>query len=200
MRPARARGIGLSTTKVSRPGGLVSSPATASLDDGAVIAKRGAALRAAVLAITLPAEVADAINAALVVLGEPDAFAVRSSATGEDSAAASFAGQHDTFLNVAACDVLSSVTRCWASLLMEAAVTYRVRNGIDHRRIEMAVVVQRMVPAQAAGVLFTASHGAVIAREYGLPAVVGVEQATSLIRDGQRIRVHGTDGFVEVLA
>ena len=43
------------------------------------------------------------------------------------------------------------------------------------------------------------THGAVIAREYGLPAVVGVEQATRLIEDGQRIRVHGTDGFVEIL-
>ena len=43
------------------------------------------------------------------------------------------------------------------------------------------------------------THGAVIAREYGLPAVVGVEQATKLIRDGQRIRVHGTDGYVEIL-
>jgi pyruvate,water dikinase len=43
------------------------------------------------------------------------------------------------------------------------------------------------------------THGAVIAREYGLPAVVGVENATRLIRDGQRIRVHGTDGYVEIL-
>lgn len=44
------------------------------------------------------------------------------------------------------------------------------------------------------------THGAVIAREYGLPAVVGVGQATRLIRDGQRIRVHGTDGYVEILS
>ena len=43
------------------------------------------------------------------------------------------------------------------------------------------------------------THGAVIAREYGLPAVVGVEHATTLIRDGQRIRVHGTDGYIEIL-
>jgi hypothetical protein len=43
------------------------------------------------------------------------------------------------------------------------------------------------------------THGAVIAREYGLPAVVGVEHATRLIRDGQRIRVHGADGYVEIL-
>jgi pyruvate,water dikinase len=44
------------------------------------------------------------------------------------------------------------------------------------------------------------THGAVIAREYGLPAVVGVERATRLIRDGQRIRVHGSDGYVEILS
>ena len=44
------------------------------------------------------------------------------------------------------------------------------------------------------------THGAVIAREYGLPAVVGVERATQLIRDGQRIRINGTDGFVEILS
>ena len=44
------------------------------------------------------------------------------------------------------------------------------------------------------------THGAVIAREYGLPAVVGVENATTLIKDGQHIRVHGTDGYVEILA
>ena len=44
------------------------------------------------------------------------------------------------------------------------------------------------------------THGAVIAREYGLPAVVGVEHATQLIRDGQRIRIHGTEGYVEILA
>jgi pyruvate,water dikinase len=43
------------------------------------------------------------------------------------------------------------------------------------------------------------THGAVIAREYGLPAVVGVEHATRLIRDGQRIRMHGTDGYIEIL-
>jgi len=44
------------------------------------------------------------------------------------------------------------------------------------------------------------THGAVIAREYGLPAVVGVENATRLIRDGQRIRLHGTEGYVEILS
>jgi rifampicin phosphotransferase len=61
----------------------------------------------------------------------------------------------------------------------------------------MAVVVQKMLLPQAAGIL---SHDAVIAREYGLPAVVGVEDAIRLIKDGQRIRVHGSDGYEEILA
>jgi pyruvate,water dikinase len=63
-----------------------------------------------------------------------------------------------------------------------------------------------MALPQVSGILFTAdpvtgnrkAHGAVIAREYGWPAVVGVQHATRLIRDGQRIRVHGTDGYVEI--
>jgi pyruvate,water dikinase len=57
-------------------------------------------------------------------------------------------------------------------------------------------VAVRAVVTEVGGLM---THGAVIAREYGLPAVVGVERATQLIRDGQRIRAHGTDGYVEIL-
>ena len=79
-------------------------------------------------------------------LGEDVACAVRSSATAEDSPTASFAGQHDTYLNVVgAAAILEHVRRCWASLFTERAVTYRLRNGFDHRSVHMAVVVQRMV-------------------------------------------------------
>src|SRR6185295_3954860 len=70
---------------------------------------------------------------------------------------ASFAGQQDTYLNVVgAAAVLRHVSRCWASLFTERAVTYRQRNGIEHRSVHMAVVVQQMVFPQAAGILFTA--------------------------------------------
>ena len=70
---------------------------------------------------------------------------------------ASFAGQQDTYLNVVGpAAVLKHVSRCWASLFTERAVTYRLRNGFDHRKVRMAVVVQRMVFPQAAGILFTA--------------------------------------------
>ena len=94
---------------------------------------------------------------ALARLGERAAYAVRSSATAEDLPTASFAGQQDTYLNVVGPARSSQhVRRCWASLFTERAVTYRLRNGIDHRKVRMAVVVQRMVVPQAAGVLFTA--------------------------------------------
>jgi pyruvate,water dikinase len=70
---------------------------------------------------------------------------------------ASFAGQQDTYLNVVGpAAILQHVSRCWASLFTERAVTYRLRNGLDHRKVHMAVVVQQMVFPQAAGILFTA--------------------------------------------
>ena len=70
---------------------------------------------------------------------------------------ASFAGQYDSYLNVVGPGaVLQHVSRCWGSLFSERAVTYRLRNGFDHRKVQMAVVVQRMVVPQAAGILFTA--------------------------------------------
>lgn len=88
-------------------------------------------------------------------LGAMGAYAVRSSATAEDSPTASFAGQHDSFLNVVGLDaVLAHVQRCCASLFTERAIAYRERNRIDDAR--MAVVVQRMASPRAAGVLFTA--------------------------------------------
>ncbi|SFR29607.1 pyruvate, water dikinase [Lentzea waywayandensis] len=85
-------------------------------------------------------------------LGGP--VAVRSSATAEDLPGLSFAGQHDTVLNVSEDGLFDAVLRCWDSLRSERAVAYRERNGISSA--EMAVVVQRMVPAEVSGVLFTA--------------------------------------------
>src|SRR5207302_8620481 len=79
------------------------------------------------------------------------------SATAEASPAAYFAGQHETYLNVVGpAAILQHISRCWASLFTERAVTYRLRNGFDHRKVHMAVVVQQMVFPEAAGILFTA--------------------------------------------
>ncbi|HET6762706.1 MAG TPA: rifamycin-inactivating phosphotransferase, partial [Longimicrobiaceae bacterium] len=114
-------------------------------------------IREIIEGIAIPDDVAAAITGALARLGEQAACAVRSSATAEDLPSASFAGQQDTYLNVVGpAAILRHVSRCWASLFTERAVTYRLRNGIDHRQVQMAVVVQRMVIPQVAGILFTA--------------------------------------------
>ncbi|MGA9401104.1 PEP/pyruvate-binding domain-containing protein [Haladaptatus sp.] len=102
------------------------------------------------------ASIEEAITDAMASLERANGFAVRSSATAEDLPSASFAGQHESFLGVKTADVLDRVRGCMASLFTDRAVTYRVRNGIAHADTEMAVVVQPMVDATAAGVLFTA--------------------------------------------
>ncbi|MFG2405550.1 rifamycin-inactivating phosphotransferase [Streptomyces brevispora] len=126
-------------------------------DDREAIRTLSAQIRRTIEGIAVPGDVAAAITRALARLGEHTAYAVRSSATAEDLPTASFAGQQDTYLNVVGpTAILQHVSRCWASLFTERAVTYRQRNGIDHRTVHMAVVVQQMIFPHAAGVLFTA--------------------------------------------
>jgi pyruvate,water dikinase len=110
-----------------------------------------------VLARPVPEAVREAIAAAYRQLGPDVPVAVRSSATAEDLPSASFAGQHDTFLDVTGEQaVLHAVRRCWASLWTDRAVAYRAANGVDPGTVRLAVVVQQMVDAAAAGVMFTA--------------------------------------------
>jgi phosphohistidine swiveling domain-containing protein len=117
----------------------------------------GAAARAALLAVPVPNGVAAAVAEAYAKLGDGVPVAVRSSATAEDLPSASFAGQQDTYLNVVGADaVVDAVRRCWASLWTDRAVAYRESAGIDHAAVALAVVVQEMVDARVAGVLFTA--------------------------------------------
>jgi len=129
-----------------------------------------------------PPNVASAIALAYASLaGTNPAVAVRSSATAEDLPDLSFAGQQDTFLNVEGYGaVLEAIKRCWASLWTARAIGYRARNGIDPDGISLAAVVQLLVPAEAAGILFTANpvtgrrDQAVISAAWGLgEAVVG---------------------------
>ncbi len=116
-----------------------------------------AEVRRAIEATEVPHDLTNAITTALAKFGGDTAFAVRSSATAEDLPSTSFAGQHDTFLNVVGRDaIVGHISRCWASLFTERAVVYRARHGIDHRTVQMAVVVQAMVDSEAAGVVFTA--------------------------------------------
>ncbi len=126
-------------------------------DDREAMRALSAEVRRTIEAVAIPDELAAAITSSLARLGEPVACAVRSSATAEDLPTASFAGQHDTYLNVVgSAAILQRVSRCWASLFNERAVAYRRRNGIDDRGVHMAVVVQQMVFPEAAGILFTA--------------------------------------------
>ncbi|CAL9342287.1 rifamycin-inactivating phosphotransferase Rph [Streptomyces sp. enrichment culture] len=126
-------------------------------DDREAVRTLSAQIRRAIEEVVVPGDLAAAITRALARLGGQAAYAVRSSATAEDSPTASFAGQQDTYLNVVGPSaILQHVSRCWASLFSERAVTYRRRNGIDHRTVHMAVVVQKMVFPHAAGILFTA--------------------------------------------
>ena len=125
-------------------------------EDRKLLVSVSAELRAAVEQVAVPADLAAAIDAAVADMDGRGTFAVRSSATAEDQPSASFAGQADSFLQVDAADVVDHVRRCWASLFTERAVAYRVHHGIEHRSVRMAVVVQPMVDARVAGVLFTA--------------------------------------------
>ncbi|MFI5934636.1 rifamycin-inactivating phosphotransferase [Actinoplanes sp. NPDC051494] len=134
-------------------GDLIDRLSRLAADDRDAIRTLSAGIRRAIEDAAVPADVAAAITGAVT----EDAYAVRSSATAEDLPTASFAGQQDSFLDVSGpAAVLEHVRRCWASLFTERAVTYRTHHDIDHRTVRMAVVVQRMVPARASGVLFTA--------------------------------------------
>ena len=145
----------------------------------------------------IPDDLAAEITRSLAELGEQAAYAVRSSATAEDLPTASFAGQQDTYLNVVGpAAILQHISRCWASLFTERAVTYRLRNGVDHRKVRMAVVVQQMVFPQAAGILFTADpvtgnrKVASVEASFGLgeALVSGLVNADiSTVRDGEVI-------------
>jgi phosphohistidine swiveling domain-containing protein len=128
--------------------------------DTARQAALAARARAAILQAPIPKDIASAIIEAYQahIHNEPVPVAVRSSATAEDLPDASFAGQQETFLNVVGAEaVLDAVRRCWASLWTDRAVSYRATHRIDSSAVRLAVVIQRMVDAQVAGVLFTAN-------------------------------------------
>lgn len=113
-------------------------------------------LRRAFESAPMSEEMRDQLAAACAPFGDGP-LAVRSSATAEDLPEASFAGQQDTLLNVVgAVAVCEAVRRCWSSLWTARAIAYRRDQGIGHENISVAVVVQQMVPAEVAGVLFTA--------------------------------------------
>jgi len=129
------------------------------VDDPAALDAAAEACRELVATAPLPAELGDAIAAAYGELDDEVAappVAVRSSATAEDTASASFAGMNETFLNVVGVsELLEAVRRCWASLFGARTLFYRARRGFPLSEFDIAVVVQRQVAATRAGVMFT---------------------------------------------
>jgi phosphohistidine swiveling domain-containing protein len=127
--------------------------AAADAADPASLESASAAIRVRFEGGHLPPGLAEEISAAYLNFWN---VAVRSSATAEDLPELSFAGQQDTYLNVVGENsLLKAVVRCWGSLWTARAIGYRARNGIPHGEVALAVVVQAMIPSEAAGVLFT---------------------------------------------
>ncbi|CAO3456491.1 Phosphoenolpyruvate synthase (EC 2.7.9.2) [Azospirillum argentinense] len=126
------------------------------------LARAGARAReivyAAGLTPDMEAQLRTAFRALLAEYGEGLTVAVRSSATAEDLPTASFAGQHETYLNVAGeAMLLDAVRRCHASLFTDRAISYRIDQGFDHFKVALSVGVQKMVRSDlaSAGVMFT---------------------------------------------
>ncbi|WP_249124344.1 PEP/pyruvate-binding domain-containing protein [Saccharopolyspora erythraea] len=158
--PASAGGKGANLAALVRAGFPVPGGFVVTTDAYAAVAgEPGAdirAFRAALESAVLPQPLRAAIVTAYADLGGGP-VAVRSSATAEDLPGAAFAGQQDTYLDVVGADaVVDAVRRCWGSLWNDRAVAYRQARGVDSGQVRIAVVVQEMVPAETAGVLFTA--------------------------------------------
>ena len=127
-----------------------------SFDDPEAVDAASKQIREIFAASQIPEYILAELLNAYVDMGE-DSVAVRSSATAEDLPEASFAGQLDSYLNIQGKEaLLDAVRNCWASLWTARAITYRMKQGMDHSSLSLAVVVQQFVPADSAGILFTA--------------------------------------------
>jgi len=162
------------------------------LRDGAI------AVREAILACELPEAFAREIVEAWESITKSAPVAVRSSATAEDLANASFAGQQDTYLSIETRrELLEAVRRCWASLYTERAVVYRRTHGFDKAHVSMAVVIQQMIQAESAGVLFTADP---LSGQRGISVVEAVAGLGEALVSGhvtpERYRIRNKDGWV----
>ena len=124
------------------------------LDQTGEISRR---IREVIMESEIPSDVEKVIHHYLFRFGIEQAYAIRSSATAEDLPYYSFAGQQDTYLNIKGIDrIFRYIKKCWASLFTDRAVIYRMKNGFDHRKVSLSVVIQRMIFPNASGILFTA--------------------------------------------
>jgi len=156
-------------------------------DDATQLEYASARIRLAFSAGRLPEEITQVVSAEYLAL-EPQvagngsncavAVAVRSSATTEDLPELSFAGQQDTFLNVLGeAQLLKAIVNCWSSLWTARAIGYRNRNAFPHFDAALAVIVQRMVPSEISGVLFTANPLTGLLSESVIDATFGLGEA-----------------------
>lgn len=147
-------------------------------EDAADVETHTADLRRFIIESIMPASVVQSILDAYGAM-EPGAFvAVRSSGTAEDLAGSSFAGLHDTYLDIRGEDaLLDAVKRCWASMWTARATSYRRTKGFDQTQARIAVVVQKMVEADVAGVMFTANPMTAATDEIVINAAYGLGEA-----------------------
>ncbi|MEH7178101.1 phosphoenolpyruvate synthase [Neobacillus vireti] len=135
-------------------------------------------IRQILMEVEIPSDVAKAVSDYLSKFGDKHAFAVRSSATAEDLPHASFAGQHDTYLNILGEEaILQHIRKCWASLFTDRAVIYRIQNKFDHSQVSLSVIIQRMVFPQASGILFTADPITSNRKLLSIDASIGLGEA-----------------------
>src|SRR5215216_212081 len=136
---------------------ILASLASLDSDNSGLIAEMSQKIGDMFQQVSIPTQITDAISRAYHQLGH-GAVAVRSSATAEDLVEAAFAGQQETFLNIIGeQELMDAVRACWMSLWSERAILYRARQNIDQTSVKLAVVVQRMIQADVAGVMFTAN-------------------------------------------
>jgi phosphohistidine swiveling domain-containing protein len=160
--------------EIDRIRGSVEQPDAAALETAA------GEIRGLFLAHPIPEDIASAVAEAYRGLDPAGSapVAVRSSATAEDLPEMSFAGQQETILNVIGEEaLLRSVTECWASLWTARAIGYRMRNAVPAEGLALAVVVQRMVPSECSGVLFTADPLTGNRKETVIDAAFGLGEA-----------------------
>lgn len=169
------------------------------IHNSAMLEENTKKIRELIMSVKMPSEISDEIKKAYHKLcGQEDIYvAVRSSATAEDLAEASFAGQQDTYLNIIGEDnVVYNVQKCWASLFTARATFYRTEQKFDHIQTYLAVVVQRMINSQVSGVMFTTNpitgeYVAIIEAAYGLGEYVvgGVVTPDTYIVDKKTMNI-----------
>ncbi|SMC22054.1 Pyruvate phosphate dikinase, PEP/pyruvate binding domain [Clostridium acidisoli DSM 12555] len=161
--------------------GLLEELSHLRVEDKEKISKVSKKIRMVIESLSIPKDIQEEIAICLTRLGEKDAYAVRSSATAEDLPTASFAGQQDTYLNIIGLEeVLKHISKCWASLFTERAITYRLQNGFDHLKENISVLVQKMVFSEASGILFTADPVTSNRKALSIDASFGLGEALVL--------------------